>query len=1086
MKFSATKTKAMFWVLGLVVLGLAALAASSRLLRHPEEMREARAGASEDIEARDNWFYEQRAYPKKTIPWGARHRAVEQMDRELARLRKESGNESLTYNSNLPWTSLGPNPIGNAIGRFPVTFGSPRGAVSGRVTAIALHPNYNGASNQTVYIGSSLGGVWRTTDNGANWTPLTDAQPTLAIGDIAIEPNNAGVIYATTGAIRGYYGSGVLKSTDGGTNWTLLTGPTSATNPQRPAFINAAMQRVALDPTNQNVLYVVTSAGETGSASSAEADVPLGQRGVFKSTDGGANWTLLDAAGNNGQESGTDVILDPLNKDRVYAAFDGSSPNGGGIYVSGNGGQSWTRAATGLPTTFQRITLAAGPAVAPSTNATVYAAIGNAARNLVGIFKSTDNGATWGAVTRPQLAGQTDFNLPLKVDPTNGNNVYYGTSANAANSGGTFWRSLDGGQTWTDLSQGDGQTGGLHADSHSIAISAANNSIVFTGNDGGIWRTNNATAGNTATWANLNAGLNITQFQAIALHPTDPNIVIGGTQDNGSNRRTASNNWDNVAEGDGGFAYIDQSNPQVLYHTYQNMTASYGPQLSTNGGATFTGVGCDMCPATAGNMNPTDRVGFFAPLNGHPGFTGANGNVIYFGTHRLYRSADRGTTWVGTGPSNDNFGQDLSKGQGRISAITPHPQLDNAVNPPGEIVWVGTSDGNVQVSTDVGKGAGAAFTNLTKAPLPNRFITDIAVDARNRMTAIVTFSGFNLNTPGTSGHIFRTADLGQTWTSIDGNLPDVPVNTVAVDPLLANVIWIGTDIGVFQTLDGGATWAPMLNGLPKVPVFMLRYHDATRSLFVATHARGIFRLTLERFVATVSAADYARDKVASESIVAAFGVNLATSLQLASTVPLPTTLGGTTVKVRDSQGTERLAPLFFVVGSQVNYQIPEGTAAGPAVVTITSGDGTISIGTETIVGVGPALFTADSSGNGLPAADLLRVRNGQLIYEPVATRNAANQLVAVPIDFGQPNDQLFLILYGSGFRKRTALSAVTCTIGGTNIPVPFAGAQGGLVGLDQVNLDLPRSLIGRGSVNVQLTVDGKNTKPVTITFKAVE
>ncbi len=1083
MKVSAKNPKALLLALtGILVLGLAALAASGRLMRHTEKERAARAGESEDIEARDNWFYEQRAYPKKTIPWGARHLAVEQMDRELARLRTE-GPDSINYNSNLPWTSLGPNPIGTFIGVHGLTYGSPNGAASGRVTTIALHPAYNGTSNQTVYIGTALGGVWRTTDNGANWTPLTDTQPTLAIGDIAIEPGNAGIIYATTGALRGYYGSGLLKSTDGGTSWTLLTGPNSATAPQRPAFINATMQRVALDPTNMNVLYVVTSFGETGSASSAEADVPLGQRGVFKSTDAGANWTLLDAAGNNGQESGTDVLLDPLNKDRVYAAFDGNSPNGGGIYVSVNGGQSWTRATTGLPTTFVRITLAAGPAVAPSTNTTVYAAIGSAAFNLIGIFKSTDNGATWAAVTRPQLGGQTDFNLPLKVDPTNGNNVYYGTSANEANEGGTFWRSLNGGQTWTDLSQGDGQTGGLHADAHSIAISPANNNIVFEGNDGGIWRTNNATTGNTATWSNLNAGLSITQFQTIALHPTDPNIVLGGTQDNGTNRRTTGNVWANIAEGDGGFAYIDQSNPQVVYQTFQRLPRSFGPLLSTTGGTNLTPAGCQMCTATAGNMNPNDRLGFYAPLNGHPGFTGASGNVIYFGTQRLYRSANRGTTWTGTGPSSDNFGQDLSKGQGRVSAITPHPQLDNAVNPPGELVWVGTSDGNVQVSTDVGKGAGAAFTNLTKAPLPNRFITDIAVDARNRTTAIVTYSGFNLNTPGTPGHIFRTADLGQTWTSIDGNLPDVPVNTVAVDPLLANVIWVGTDIGVFQTLDGGATWVPMLNGLPKVPVYMLRYHDATRSLFAATHARGVYRLTLERFVATVSAADYARDKVASEGIVAAFGVNLATSLQVASTVPLPTSLGGTTVKVRDSQGTERLSPLFFVVASQVNYQIPEGTAAGPAVVTITSGDGTISIGTETIVGVGPALFTADSSGNGFPAADLLRVRNGQLIYERVVTRDAANQLVAVPIDFMQPSDQLFLILYGTGFRKRSALSAVTGTIGGTNVPVQYAGAQGGFVGLDQVNLELPRSLIGKGTVNVQLTADGHNTKPVTITFK---
>jgi uncharacterized protein (TIGR03437 family) len=1063
------------------LLGLAVISAGCNLLR---ETAESRPGVAENIRGRNNWFYEQRAYPKKTIPWGARLKAVEQMDRELARLRAE-GTESANFNPNLAWTSLGPEPIGNIIGRFPVTFGTPRGAVSGRVQCIALHPQYNGASNQTVYIGTTQGGLWRSTNNGANWTPLTDDQPSLAIGDIMIDPSNPNTIYAGTGAISGYYGAGLLKSTDGGATWTQITGPAQAGT--RPAFINASFSRLAIDPGSTNVLYAATTTGSTTSASAAGGDAPLLQRGIFKSTDGGQSWTLLNVTGSS-QDNATDVFIDPLDPQRVFAAFDGQSQNNG-VYRSNDGGQNWTKLSNGLPTAnFTRITLAVGPAVAPATSATIYAAIGDPDRNLIGIFKTTDNGNTWVAVTRPQLGGQTEFNLPMKVDPTDGNTVYYGTSANAANDGGTLWRTTDGGATWNDLSRGDGQTGGLHADSHSIAISPANHNIVFTGNDGGVWRTNNAVAA-TVSWANLNAGLSTILFQAIALHPTDPNIVIGGTQDNGSNRRTTSNVWDNVAEGDGGFAYIDQSNPQVVYHTYQNEAAapgknpSYGPQRSTDGGATFTPVGCEDCQSQPGGFNRNDRVGFFAPMNGHPGFTGANGNVVYFGTQRLYRTADRGQTWTGVGPSNDNFGTDLSKGDGRLSAITPHPQLDNNANPPGEIVWVGTSDGKVQVTIDAGKGAEATWTNVTKAPLPNRFVTDIAVDPRNRTTAIVAFSGFNSNTADTPGHVFHTTDRGQTWTSIDGNLPDVPVNSVVVDPVLEGVIWVGTDIGVFQTIDGGATWTPMLNGLPKVPVFMVRYQSASRSLFAATHGRGVFRVALEKAVATVSAADYARDKIAGESIVAAFGVNLATQLQTASSVPLPTSLAGTTVKVKDSAGTERLAPLFFVSAGQVNYQIPQGTAAGLAVVTITSSDGSISIGTEQIVNVGPALFTADASGGGFPAANLVRVRNGQLLYESVATRNAQNQLVAVPIDFGEPNDVLILVLYGTGIRKRSAQSAVTCTVGGTSAPVDYADFAPGFVGLDQVNVRLPRSLAGSGDAGVQLTVDGKTSRTVMVNFK---
>lgn len=1063
------------------LIGLAVIVGCNRL-QPVKPTQTAKAGKAENPGGREDWFNEQRAYPAKSIPWGARVRALEQVEAEQSRLRGTNYMQRFSFDPNLAWTSLGPNPIGNSVGRFPVTYGTPRGAVSGRITAITLHPAYNGGSNQTVYLGAAGGGVWRTTDNGASWTPLIDAENTLAVGDIAIDRTNPNIIYVATGAIRAYYGSGLLKSTDGGATWNLLTGPTSATNPQRPAFINAAMQRVALDPADPNTVYVVTSIGDSSSASSAETEVPLGQRGVFKSTDGGANWILLDAGGNNGVESGTDVLLDPLNRDRVFVAFDGEDPGGGGIYVSVNGGGAWAKAVTGLPTTFKRITLAAGPALAPSTNSTIYAAIGNAARNLIGIFRSTDNGATWEAATLPQLGGQSEYNLALKVDPNNANVVYYGTAANPANDGGTFFRSLDGGQTWTDLSKGDGQTGGLHADTHAIAVSAANSNIVFTGNDGGIWRTGNATATEAVSWTNLNAGLSISQFQAISIHPTDPNFIVGGTQDNGSNRRTASNNWDNIAEGDGGFAYIDQSNPQVLYHTYQNEKASYGPQLSTDGGATFSGVGCEKCMAAPGNMNPDDRVGFYAPLNGHPGFTGPSGNVIYFGTQRLYRSSNMGSTWVGTGPSTDDFGQDLSKGQGRLSAITPHPQLDSLANPPGEIVWVGASDGNIQVSTDVGKGAGASWMNVTGGPLPNRFITDIAVDARNRTTAIVTYSGFSSITPTTPGHIFRTTDLGTTWTSIDGNLPDIPVNTVAIDPLLPDVIWIGTDIGGFQTSDGGATWVPMLNGLPKVPVFMLRYHLATRSLFAATHARGVYRLTLERFVATVSAADFDRGKVVSGGLVAAFGVGLATRLEVATSVPLPTNLAGTTVSVRDSMGTSRLAGLLFVVGSQINYQMPEETAPGRAIVTVTSGDGAISIGIEQIVSLGPALFTANAQGTGIPAAQIFRARDGAVTVENVSAINAQNQIVAVPIDFGLPQDQLFLVLYGTGIRRRSALETVTCTLGDTAGQVQYAGPSS-FIGVDQINVALPRSLAGRGDVSIMLTADGKSARTVTVNFK---
>jgi uncharacterized protein (TIGR03437 family) len=235
----------------------------------------------------------------------------------------------------------------------------------------------------------------------------------------------------------------------------------------------------------------------------------------------------------------------------------------------------------------------------------------------------------------------------------------------------------------------------------------------------------------------------------------------------------------------------------------------------------------------------------------------------------------------------------------------------------------------------------------------------------------------------------------------------------------------------------------------------------------------------------VSAASYDGARLAAESIVAAFGTGLATTTQAATTLPLPTNLAGTIVRVRDSAGVERQAPLFFVSPTQINFQIPPGVAPGSATITITSGAGFVSAGTSQIAVVAPGLFTADASGEGLPAASVLRVRaDGSRSNEPVARFDpATNKFVAVPIDLGPATDQVFLILYGTGLRNRGSLSSVTVAVGGVNAPVSYAGAQGSFVGLDQVNALLPRMLIGRGEADVVISIDGQITNTVKINLK---
>jgi uncharacterized protein (TIGR03437 family) len=238
-------------------------------------------------------------------------------------------------------------------------------------------------------------------------------------------------------------------------------------------------------------------------------------------------------------------------------------------------------------------------------------------------------------------------------------------------------------------------------------------------------------------------------------------------------------------------------------------------------------------------------------------------------------------------------------------------------------------------------------------------------------------------------------------------------------------------------------------------------------------------------VTTTSAASFSPTEVAPESIVAAFGLNLATGVSVSNSVPLPTSLLGTTVKVKDSAGVERLSPIFFVSPGQINYLIPAGTANGAAIVTVTSGDGKISIGTISVVTVVPGIFTANSSGLGVAAAFAVRAKqDGSLTFEPVAQFNAAQGgFVPLPIDLGPPTDQVFLVLYGTGLRFVSSLSAASVTIGGLNSDVLFAGAQGGFVGLDQVNVLLSRNLIGRGEVDVKLVAQGRAANTVKIQIK---
>ncbi|MEP7343236.1 MAG: hypothetical protein ABI977_36255, partial [Acidobacteriota bacterium] len=238
-------------------------------------------------------------------------------------------------------------------------------------------------------------------------------------------------------------------------------------------------------------------------------------------------------------------------------------------------------------------------------------------------------------------------------------------------------------------------------------------------------------------------------------------------------------------------------------------------------------------------------------------------------------------------------------------------------------------------------------------------------------------------------------------------------------------------------------------------------------------------------VAAVSAATFASGSLASEAIAALFGTGLASNTVSATTETLPTTLGGVQVQVKDASGATRTAPLFFVSPTQINFQIPAGTSTGSATISVLNNGASVGQGTLTIASVVPGLFTANATGQGVPAAVVLRVKaDGTQSYEAVSQYDTAqNRFVATPIDLGAATDQLFLVAFGTGFRNRTSLSTVSATIGGTIAGVSFAGAQGSLIGVDQANIAIPRSLAARGSMDVILSADGNSSNTVTINIK---
>jgi photosystem II stability/assembly factor-like uncharacterized protein len=671
------------------------------------------------------------------------------------------------------FTHLGPAPIS---GSFD----------AGRVSAVVCHPTLP----DRYFVAGADGGVWRTDDGGASWTPLTNQMPASAIGSLTLDPNNPDVIYAGTGeanfANHSRYGLGIYKSVDAGATWSHLAEST---------FAGRCISRIVIDPRDSSRLFAsVTWAGGFPARAAAkrhpQAEGPVG---LFRSDDAGVSW--LPVGGGLPSLCVTDLVIDPSDPSRMFAAAGrifGDPANG--IYRSTDSGVTWTRLTDGLPLgTVGRIALAAarsrpGRFYALVTNRAT--ATGDGASTLAG-YRTDNGGNSWTAISPGSIQATYGWYLcVVGVNPTNPDMVLMG--------GLSLVRSSNAGSTFVTVTP-------PHVDLHAITWDAAGRLVV--GDDGGVHRSSN----NGTSWESRNNGLGTIQFYAgVSTHPTDPNRFLGGTQDNGSNLRTSESlSWSRVTGGDGGWTQWNRNNTQILFTEFQGT----GNLLrSTNGGASFNSFNS--------GINTADRNCFLPPYLIDP----SDASRMLYATDRVYRSVNGGS-WTPISPSLS------ATGAIRALAISP---ADSST------VYAVTNDHRVHVSTD----GGASFvTRLADAFGWPRVTREIRPDDTEPATAYLAGATFG------SPKVRRTRDRGLTWAVLDGNLPDLPVNVVAVDPRCSpHTLYAGTDAGLYVSSDDGLSWRRVESGLPSACIIDLHVEANFSRIVVATQGRGLWAAPLPECV----------------------------------------------------------------------------------------------------------------------------------------------------------------------------------------------------------------------------------------------
>lgn len=682
---------------------------------------------------------------------------------------------------------------------------------SGRIAAISVDPN----DFSHYYLAVASGGVWKTTNSGTTFAPVFDSEGSYSIGAVAIDPRNPNIVWVGTGENNSQrsvgYGDGLYKTTDGGKSWKNVGLKKSE-----------HIARILIDPRNSNVVYVASQGPLWG---------PGGDRGLFKSTDGGTTWkNILSISENTGV---TDLVMDPKDPDVLYAAsyqrrrHVWTLINGGpesAIYKSEDGGNTWTKLTSGLPTVdIGRI----GLAIPPTAPNIIYATI-EASQKKGGIFRSTNFGATWERMNEYDETAM--YYGKIFSDPKDPERIYVmNVRIQVSDDGGKTLRPLP--DRWK------------HVDNHAMWINPIDTRHYLVGCDGGLYESFDR----GATW-NFKPNLPITQFYRVAVDNSSPYYYIyGGTQDNfsfggPSHTRSASgitnSDWFVTNGGDGFQSAVDPIEPHIVYSQSQ-----YGGLVRFDR-RTGERVGIQPQP---GKNEAAFRWNWDSPLIISP----HKHTTIYFASNILFKSDDRGNTWRAiSGDLSRQIDRNRLPVMGRVwgpdavakSASTSFYGNSTYMSesPLKEgYLFVGTDDGLINVTED----GGLTWKRLEKFPgVPElTYVSKILPSQHDVNTMYASFN--NHKNADFRPYILKSTDAGKTWTTIISNLPEnVPVWSIAEDHINKNLLFVGTEFGIFISLNGGGSWTQMKSGIPTIAVRDIAIQKRENDLVLATFGRGFYIL----------------------------------------------------------------------------------------------------------------------------------------------------------------------------------------------------------------------------------------------------